>query len=56
MYKSTNRSANWVYPAFPANRERDMQDAFICDAVRTPVGRYGGALAPVRADDLAGLT
>jgi len=30
-----------------------MSDAFICDAVRTPIGRYGGALAPVRADDLA---
>ena len=30
-------------------------DAFICDAVRTPVGRYGGALASVRADDLAAL-
>ncbi len=30
-----------------------MTDAFICDAVRTPIGRYGGALAPVRADDLA---
>ena len=30
-----------------------MLDAFICDAVRTPVGRYGGALAQVRADDLA---
>jgi acetyl-CoA C-acetyltransferase len=30
-----------------------MRDAFICDAVRTPVGRYGGALAHVRADDLA---
>ncbi|MFN3388261.1 MAG: 3-oxoadipyl-CoA thiolase [Allosphingosinicella sp.] len=27
--------------------------AFICDAVRTPIGRYGGALAHVRADDLA---
>lgn len=27
--------------------------AFICDAVRTPIGRYAGALAPVRADDLA---
>ena len=26
--------------------------AFICDAVRTPFGRYGGALASVRADDL----
>lgn len=32
-----------------------MQDAFICDAVRTPIGRYGGALSSVRADDLAAL-
>jgi len=30
-------------------------DAFICDAIRTPFGRYGGALATVRADDLAAL-
>ncbi len=30
-----------------------MTEAFICDAVRTPIGRYGGALASVRADDLA---
>jgi acetyl-CoA acyltransferase len=30
-----------------------MTEAFICDAVRTPIGRYGGALAQVRADDLA---
>ena len=30
-----------------------MQDALICDAVRTPIGRYAGALASVRADDLA---
>lgn len=29
--------------------------AFICDGVRTPIGRYGGALSSVRADDLAGL-
>jgi 3-oxoadipyl-CoA thiolase len=29
--------------------------AFICDAVRTPFGRYGGALAPVRTDDLAAI-
>ena len=28
-------------------------DAFVCDALRTPIGRYGGALATVRADDLA---
>jgi len=32
-----------------------MEHAFICDAVRTPFGRYGGALAGVRADDLAAL-
>lgn len=32
-----------------------MTEAFICDAVRTPIGRYGGALASVRADDLAAL-
>ncbi len=32
-----------------------MTEAFICDAVRTPVGRYGGALAQVRADDLAAV-
>ena len=30
-----------------------MQEAFICDGVRTPIGRYGGALASVRPDDLA---
>ncbi|MFP3277818.1 MAG: beta-ketoacyl synthase N-terminal-like domain-containing protein, partial [Paraburkholderia sp.] len=29
-----------------------MNDAFICDAIRTPFGRYGGALKDVRADDL----
>ena len=32
-----------------------MTDAFICDAVRTPIGRYAGALAAVRTDDLAAL-
>ena len=32
-----------------------MTQAFICDAVRTPIGRYGGALAEVRADDLAAI-
>lgn len=32
-----------------------MQDALICDAIRTPFGRYGGALASVRTDDLAAL-
>jgi acetyl-CoA acyltransferase len=32
-----------------------VSEAFICDAVRTPFGRYGGALAGIRADDLAAL-
>jgi 3-oxoadipyl-CoA thiolase len=32
-----------------------MTDAFICDAIRTPIGRYGGALATVRPDDLAAI-
>src|SRR5438067_1106837 len=32
-----------------------MADAFICDAVRTPIGRYGGALAAMRTDDLAAV-
>src|SRR6476646_9776120 len=30
-------------------------DVFLCDAVRTPIGRYGGALARVRTDDLAAI-
>ncbi len=32
-----------------------MTEAFICDAIRTPIGRYGGALAGVRTDDLAAV-
>ena len=32
-----------------------MKDAFICDAIRTPIGRYAGALAGVRADDLGAI-
>ncbi|MEA2936520.1 MAG: 3-oxoadipyl-CoA thiolase [Alphaproteobacteria bacterium] len=32
-----------------------MPEAFICDGIRTPIGRYGGALAKVRADDLAAI-
>jgi len=32
-----------------------LKEVFICDAVRTPIGRYGGALASIRADDLAAL-
>jgi acetyl-CoA C-acetyltransferase len=37
-------------------QDLDMtKHAFICDAIRTPFGRYGGALAPVRTDDLAAV-
>jgi 3-oxoadipyl-CoA thiolase len=32
-----------------------MSDVFICDYIRTPIGRYGGALAKVRTDDLAAI-
>jgi len=32
------------------------QEVFICDAIRTPVGRYGGSLSTVRPDDLAAIT
>ncbi|PCJ36113.1 MAG: 3-oxoadipyl-CoA thiolase [Alphaproteobacteria bacterium] len=32
-----------------------MKDAFICDAIRTPIGRYGGALSAVRPDDLGAI-
>ncbi|MBI3703345.1 MAG: 3-oxoadipyl-CoA thiolase, partial [Rhizobiales bacterium] len=31
------------------------RDVFLCDAVRTPIGRYGGSLAKVRTDDLAAV-
>jgi 3-oxoadipyl-CoA thiolase len=33
----------------------ELTQAFICDAIRTPIGRYGGALSSVRADDLAAI-
>ena len=33
-----------------------MMDAFICDVIRTPIGRFGGALSSIRADDLAALS
>jgi len=35
--------------------EIHYMDAFICDAIRTPIGRYGGALSSVRTDDLAAI-
>jgi acetyl-CoA acyltransferase len=34
---------------------QEMPDAFICDAIRTPFGRYGGSLSVIRTDDLAAL-
>ncbi len=37
----------------PICKEMPMSDVFICDAVRSPIGRFGGALSAVRADDLA---
>ena len=33
-----------------------MKDAFICDAIRSPIGRFGGSLSSIRADDLAALS
>jgi acetyl-CoA acyltransferase len=36
-------------------RRRSMAEAFICDAIRTPIGRYGGSLAQVRTDDLGAI-
>ena len=33
-----------------------MKDAFICDAIRSPIGRFGGSLATIRVDDLASLS
>ena len=32
-----------------------VNEVFICDAIRTPFGRYGGALASIRTDDLAAI-
>src|SRR5690606_2915240 len=40
---------------FPTRDDSMTAQAFICDAIRTPIGRYGGALASVRADDLAAI-
>ena len=41
--------------AEPTNGAPMTEEAFICDYVRTPIGRFGGALASLRADDLAAL-
>src|SRR3954449_8479038 len=37
------------------SKENNMGDVYVCDAVRTPIGRFGGSLAKVRADDLAAV-
>src|SRR6266700_4133261 len=43
-------------PSRPEIRlENSMSEAFICDAIRTPFGRYGGSLSSVRADDLGAI-
>src|SRR5437899_1774635 len=36
-------------------RNHTMNQAYICDAIRTPIGRYGGALSSVRTDDLGAI-
>jgi len=41
--------------AVEKDRIIQMTEAFICDAIRTPIGRFGGSLAQIRADDLAAL-
>jgi 3-oxoadipyl-CoA thiolase len=42
-------------PTATQPEEIDMPEAFICDGMRTPIGRYSGALAKVRTDDLAAV-
>jgi acetyl-CoA acyltransferase len=53
--RSAQTRYNPTEAAIPAEKELTMTEAFICDALRTPFGRYGGALATVRADDLAAV-
>ena len=48
---ATFRSA----PRVPTKATDPMREVFICEPVRTPIGRYGGALSKVRADDLAAI-
>src|SRR5688572_9438959 len=50
-----SRGARCSGPRPPPGHDKNMTEAFICDAVRTPIGRYGGALSGVRADDLAAI-
>src|SRR5262245_52459523 len=46
------RGSRAIFAALPLQETARMAEAFICDAVRTPIGRFGGALAQVRTDDL----
>src|SRR5205814_6658074 len=50
--KTRHRSSGSTPKTRHSGRD-SMRDVFICDAVRTPIGRFGGSLAKVRADDLA---
>jgi 3-oxoadipyl-CoA thiolase len=40
---------------FDRSKRNTMREVYVCDGVRTPIGRYGGSLAKVRTDDLAAL-
>lgn len=44
-----------VYLKLNQQRKKNMEEAFLCDGIRTPVGRYGGALSSVRTDDLGAI-
>src|SRR5579863_9407995 len=51
-----------AWPLFARSERRTLREnkntmkaAYLCDGVRTPIGRYGGVLASVRADDLAAI-
>src|SRR3954451_5051639 len=49
--KTSTKSLDQSNP--PTTKVRTVIDAYVIDAVRTPIGRYGGALANARPDDLA---
>src|SRR5581483_6799381 len=51
----SDASLSLAYPVRQTGKPAMSLDAFVCDAVRTPIGRYGGALSSVRADDLAAI-
>src|SRR3981081_2197067 len=56
--RHSGQAAGAVLPEDHACEDQPMtglRDVFLCDAVRTPIGRYGGGLAKVRTDDLAAI-